>query len=238
VTSCRCDRPSCASGTAIGSSSADPAASRVELSEFGPAPIDDWTCYPGRRPGCSYLFCGDHVRVGEPLDVDAALRALRAPSLAERTAVLAYGSNACPSQLARKYAGASSFAIPMTRALVHDLAIVFSDHETRYGSMPATTMPSAGASTEVFVAWLDDAQLEALDRSEARNYERRTFDTDTHALQCDGPSPSSLLVYESLRGVFEHEGVVPGVAGIDTTYQGGPILAQTQVRQLRRARRT
>ncbi len=152
--------------------------------------------------------------------------------------VLAYGSNASPAQLARKYRDATcSVVIPMTRGWARNLAVGYSDHETRYGAVPATPVMSSGVCTEVFVAWLDPEQLIDLDRSEARNYERRPFDLGVHELYvADGPQPIEVDVYVSTRGVFTHDRVTPGVAGIDTTYRAGPLLTQTEVRRLRTAR--
>jgi hypothetical protein len=167
------------------------------------------------------------------------LAELDVPPMAERQAVLAYGSNASPAQLARKYRHATcSRVIPMTRGWVRHLAVVYSDHETVYGAIPATPIVSADVCTEVFVAWLDDEQLFDLDRSEGRNYERRAFDLRAHPLHVsDGPMPTEVDVYTSVRGIFTHDGVIPAVAGIDTTYRAGPLLTQNEVRTLRARRR-
>jgi hypothetical protein len=211
---------------------------RIDLAEFGPAPIDDWSCYPGRRTEFSFLFCGDHLRALDRIDFDEELRALDAPPLAARRAVLAYGSNACPAQLGRKHRdGTCSGIFPMARGWVRHLAVGYSDHQSRYGAVPATPITSDGVCTEVFVAWLDAEQLLDLDRSEARNYERRPLDLHAHELyMSDGPLPSAADVYVSTRGVLTFDGVRPGVAGIDTTYREGPLLTQPEVRRLRSAR--
>ncbi len=212
---------------------------RVELTEFEPAPLDDWSSYPGRRAEYSFVFCGDHLRALDRLDFDAELAVLAAAPLSHRRPVLAYGSNACPAQLARKYGDATcSPVIPMTRGWARNLAIGYSDHESRYGAVPATTMLSEGVYTEVFVAWLDAEQFLELDESEARNYERRPLDLVVHELYVsDGPRPSAVDVYVSKRGVFTYDGLTPGVKGIDTTYRAGPLLSQVEVRDLRSAAR-
>jgi hypothetical protein len=208
---------------------------KIDLAEFGPAPVDDWSCYPGRRTEFSYIFCGDHLRALDRIEFDAELRQLDAPPLADRRAVLAYGSNACPAQLERKYRDAScSRVIPMARAWMRQLAVGYSDHESLYGAVPATPIESDGVYTEVFVAWLDEEQLFDLDRSEARNYERRPLDLQAHELYVsDGPPPGTVDVFVSTRGVLAFDGVRPGVAGIATTYREGPLLTQAEVRRLR-----
>jgi hypothetical protein len=212
---------------------------RVELTEFEPAPLDDWSSYPGRRTEYSFVFCGDHLRALDRLDFDAELSVLGAAPLADRTPVLAYGSNACPAQLQRKYEHATcSPVIPMTRGWARNLAIGYSDHESRYGAVPATTIVSEGVYTEVFIGWLDAEQFVELDESEARNYERRPLDLVAHELYVsDGPSPPRVEVYESMRGIFTYDGLTPGVKGIDTTYRAGPLLSQAEVRDLRAAAR-
>jgi hypothetical protein len=209
---------------------------RIEPSRFGVAPLDDPDCYPGSRPDRSYLFCGDHL-LAAPIDLDVELDALGEPCLSDRHAVLAYGSNACPAQLQRKFASAAcSPIVPMTRAWAANLAVGFSNHVTRYGAVPATIFVSEGTRTEVFVAWLDHEQFDVMDRSEARNYERRAFDLDAHVLDiADGPIPTAVDVYVSTRGLLVHDGTTPAVYGIPTTYTAGPLLTQAEARRLWRS---
>jgi hypothetical protein len=211
---------------------------RVELDEFGTAPLDDPLCYPGLRTEYSYVFCGDHLRALDRIDFDVELAALGAAPLADRRPVLAYGSNACPAQLQRKYEQvACSPVVPMARAWAQNLAIGYSDHESRYGAVPATTIVSEGVHTEVFIAWLDAEQFVELDDSEARNYERRPLDLESHELYvADGPMPPAVDVYVSMRGVLTYDGLTPAVKGIDTTYRAGPLLSQAEVRELRARR--
>lgn len=211
-------------------------ARRVPVDEFGPAPIDDPDCYPGLRAAFSYVFCGDHLLALDQHDLDVELAALGAPGLHERTAVLAYGSNASPSQLARKYRDAStSSVIPMTHAWVRDLAVGFSDHQSSYGAVPATIFPAVGIRTEVFVGWLDPEQLAELDRTEGSAYDRMPLDLDVHPLHVtDGPAPDRVEVYACQSDLLVlDDGAVPAMKGIDTTYRAGPLLTQAEARALR-----
>lgn len=213
---------------------------RVELAEFGRAPIDHPDCYPGLRTQFSFVFCGDHLRALDRLDFDVELVALDAPLLCDRAPVLAYGSNASPAQLARKYRDASSSPIiPMTRAWTHNLAVGFSDHQAGYGAVPAAVFAAPDTYTEVFVAWLDPEQLADLDATEGSAYDRVHFDLDAHPLHvADGPSPDCVEVYESRRDLLVLEdGVVPAMRGIDTSYRAGPLLSQVEVKALRASNR-
>jgi hypothetical protein len=181
------------------------------------------------------VFCGDHLIGLDRLDFDVELSRLAVAPLRDRHAVLAYGSNACPAQLRRKFLGAEcSPIVPMTRAWAEDLAVGYSDHVTQYGAVPATVFESEGACTEVFVAWFDPDQFAEVDRSEARNYERRPFDLSRHDLYvADGPAPEAVDVFVSTRGLFSRGGLTPAVKGIDTTYRAGPLLTQSEVSALR-----
>lgn len=201
------------------------------MSQFDPAPSVDPSCYPGRRPEHSYLLCGDHLLGLDRLDFDVELARLRAPAVRDRHPVLAYGSNACPAQLLRKFGRLGcSVVVPVTRAWLQGFAVVYSDHVSRYGAVPATLVPSDDTCTEVFVAWLDADQLVVMDRTEQVNYRRTPVDLDAHDLHvADGPVPTRLDAYVSLRGVLRLDGRVPGLAGIETTYRDGPLLTQAEV---------
>jgi hypothetical protein len=160
---------------------------------------------------------------------------LGAEPLERRRAVIAYGSNACPAQLAHKYDSTDqSNVVPMSRAWIDGMAIGYSDHVTTYGAVPANAFADPGVQTEVFVAWLDPEQLSRLDGSEGRNYRRQSLDLDSHQLRVvDGPRLNGADIYLSTHGLFTVDGVAPGMAGVQTTYAAGPLLTQLEVRRLR-----
>lgn len=109
--------------------------------------------YPFARPACSYLFAEGGMRpLGPDIDDD-------------RIPVVASGSNAAPDRLAAKF-GTDGGVIPVTRARLHDAAVVFAGHFTAYGAIPATLCPSPGAVTHVWITWLTSAQLLVMHRSE------------------------------------------------------------------------
>lgn len=111
-------------------------AARIRLAE----------AYPYERPRHSYLF------------VDGEARPLGEPPSSARVPVIAAGSNAAPARLAAKFAGWSA-AIPVTRATLHDHAVVYAAHFSSYGAVPATLHPAPGARSEVFVTWLTADEL-------------------------------------------------------------------------------
>jgi len=83
----------------------------------------------------------------------------------ERIPVVASGSNAAPERLLAKF-GHDNGTIPVTRAVLHDFAVVFAGHFTAYGAIPATLTPRPKASTDVWITWLTPAQLDVMHKSE------------------------------------------------------------------------
>ena len=117
-------------------------------------PIRFAEAYPFARPASCFLFRDGGIHPLPPGWRDG-----------DRTPVVAIGANAAPRRLAQKFIGPHE-AIPVTRARLHDHAVVFSAHYSSYGALPATVWPADGALTEVFVTWLDPDQLERMHRSE------------------------------------------------------------------------
>jgi len=80
--------------------------------------------------------------------------------------VLAFGSNAAPEQLRRKYADHDEVRFVVTRATLKDYDVVYSAHLTSYGAVPATLAPSVGTVLETWITWLDDDQLSHMHQTE------------------------------------------------------------------------
>ncbi len=99
--------------------------------------------YPFDLPEGSYLF---GAVPGHRTDLE------------DRVPVLALGSNAAPSQLARKFPRLDA-PIPVARAVLQDHAVVYSAHFSKYGSLPASLTRLEGALAYVFVTWLTPTQL-------------------------------------------------------------------------------
>lgn len=101
--------------------------------------------------------------------VDALLAALGigvVPPLPERTPVLAYGSNAAPAQLGRKFGHLPDAVIPVLQADVSGIDVVYSAHITRYGAIPATLAASPGTVLHAAMTWLTADQLAVMHESE------------------------------------------------------------------------
>ena len=95
-----------------------------------------------------------------------------APPAAARTPVLAVGSNASPAQVRRKMANAGRpTQVPITAVTVGGLAVGVSAHVSRPGYLPATPVPDPAAESKLWVLWLDNVALAAVDATEP-NYHR------------------------------------------------------------------
>jgi hypothetical protein len=114
--------------------------------------IEHAESYPFSRPACSYLFEDGRMH---PLPEDACQ---------DRFPIVASGSNASPTRLFSKFG--RDHDIPVTRAVLHDFAVVFAGHFTAYGAIPATLCPHPGAHTEAWITWLTPEQLTIMHRSE------------------------------------------------------------------------
>ena len=145
--------------------------------------------YPFPRPGYSFLYVdGEAWRLrslGESLE-DAEVeidgqtvqagsvlrqRGLAAPApLSQRTPVLAYGANAAPERLQRKFAPVGPAVFPVLQARLHGFDVVHAAHISSYGAVPATIAPSPGTVCDIAITWLDDRELTRMHETEFRRH--------------------------------------------------------------------
>ncbi|WP_043677719.1 hypothetical protein [Streptomyces xylophagus] len=167
------------------------------------APREDPLSYPGAWPTESGLLLGDRLL---PLDDH--------PPYANRTPVLAIGSNACPGQLRHKMAefGIDS-PVPMLKVRVTGVDVGVSAHVSRVGYVSASPVKGPGVVRELFVTWFDARQLAVVDASEGA-YDRVwlpgsgsgsefRFDTDS------GELLPGVYVYVNRHGVLRDGTGVP-----------------------------
>lgn len=119
------------------------------------APREEPLSYPGAWPSESALLDGNRL-----LPLDTLL-------FEDRRPVLSVGSNACPAQLVHKMAERGvECRIPMVRARVTGIGIGVSAHVSLLGYLSASPYHSPGATADLFLTWLDEAQLAVVDASE------------------------------------------------------------------------
>ncbi|EFL23169.1 conserved hypothetical protein, partial [Streptomyces himastatinicus ATCC 53653] len=131
---------------------------------FGDVPAEVPLIYPGRPVTTPTLLTGGELH---PLDLTLLER------YRQRHPVIAVGSNASPAQLHYKLSRPGHPAtVPMVPVLVHGIAVGCSAHIGRYGYVASAPYGDPAARTPLVVSWLDDAQLDAVDRTEVPNYQR------------------------------------------------------------------
>lgn len=124
-----------------------------------------------------------------------------------RTPVLAVGSNQSPEQILRKFQGPEWSPIACEKCVLSDFDTVFSAHITSYGSIAAALHPSPGTTVNLFVNWLDDAQLDAMHPTEL-GHENYVFARLMNIeLKIDnGPTLSDVYFYRGNAGAYAPEG--------------------------------
>lgn len=141
--------------------------------------------------------------------IEQALAAEGVAPLAERTLVVAVGSNQTPQTIARKY-HRSGRRIPVTtpfvRCTVRDLAVGHVAHTAAPGYVPAAPYRAVGERMELVATWFDDEQLAVVDETEP-NYDRlRLRAEDAPVTLATGERPAHVDVYASRWGVIARDG--------------------------------
>ena len=139
-------------------------------------------------------------RLGDLLN--EGLHAARAAGLARRTPVLGVGSNRSDVVMAAKFAELGvSCVLALTSVRVGNLGVGHSAHVSRRGYLAAAPIRDPGGWVDLTMGWLDEAQLEALDRTEP-NYERVELSTCDHPLTGFGADRPGFWVYRSRWGLL------------------------------------
>ena len=213
--------------------------------------------YPFARPPYSFVFAQGRaleiVEAGADPLADSLLRldgrvmpasealaelgVADAAPFAGRIAVLGYGSNAAPEQLARKFRDApGAAAIPVLRARLADHDVVYSAHFARYGSIAATLAVSPGTTVDLAVLYLGPAELERIHETELGAYDFGTLGDARLSMPAGMPAPAPLWVYLSRRGGVAHEGRPLALAEVAAEGRRFPALAQQRVLEMARDR--
>ena len=169
------------------------------------------------------------------------LTALDDPALlVGRTAVLSVGSNRAPVQLHRKFGDEA--IVPVTPAILHDCDIVHAATVSYYGAVSCTAFPSRGTDVMLNVAWLDDAQLAIMHRTEAvgvaYDYVRMLTGTVTH-LPVPAAGGDIVVAAQPVFGYSARSGVLDlgagqpgGLSRIPARNRQFPTLAQDSAASL------
>ena len=201
---------------------------------FHDDPIDQPLTYPGRVPDTSGVLIDDRFLPlevidgksgedwvteldGSPIRLAVLMERFRSEPLSGRVPVVAVGSNAAPSQMLRKFVRCSVRpVVPMTLADVHGIVPGVSAHVSVPGYVPAVPVEAPGNTSQLFVLWLDDAQVRALDATEP-NYTRRILSAERFPVDLvSGVRIAPCFVYVGKHGYL-----------VNTVGQPRPLLNQT-----------
>jgi hypothetical protein len=150
---------------------------------------------------------------------------------AERTPLIAYGSNASPAVLARKLAGDPD-PVAVVRASLSGFDVVYSAHIAAYGSIPATLRRSLGTEAPVFVAFPTPAQLDLISETEG-NYGLELLGGVECRLE-SGEALTEASAYLSRHGCLEVRGTAAALAAVRS--KGRAFAELSQRRALEHAR--
>ncbi|MCX5085325.1 MULTISPECIES: hypothetical protein [unclassified Streptomyces] len=102
-----------------------------------------------------------------PVPLNYALMSANQTLVGDRFPVISVGSNACPAQLRHKMEGLGvSSTIPIVKARVTGIGVGVSAYVSPLGYVSASPFHTPGLSMDLFITWLDAAQLEIVDASE------------------------------------------------------------------------
>ena len=182
--------------------------------------------YPFPVPGRSYVFWN-----GQPVNMpeDGFDRA-------DRTPVLAAGSNQSHEQLARKYSILPGHVeIPVQKGMLRDFDSVYAAHLAGYGSVPSTFYPSAGTRVTTYVLWLDDSQLNRMHETE-RNYTFDRLETVTVEIDDEGEVLREAHAYTAKIGCVNYDGLPVALAEIKAHGRTLPSMSQPEMLDFVRSR--
>lgn len=162
--------------------------------------------YPWDPPEVSGVMDGDgFLPVGLATGLDQALADADAAPLESRSLVVSIGSNSSPAVMRRKFASYHrpvSPVLPLVRGRLHNIAVGHSAHVSRAGYIAAAPYPLTGECIPVWVSWLDDHQLLAVEQTEP-NYRRIRLDAEACPLELGhGEYPEDYSLFTSRWGVL------------------------------------
>lgn len=202
---------------------------QLSAREFGPDQLAHAVGYPWSRPARSYRLRGSRVELLDDIAPDE--RAVLLSRLPEgRSPLLAFGSNAAPSALERKFAhfpGEEDRTVVVVAGHLHDFDVGAAAQPTVYGSLPATLFPSPGTAVRAAILWVTPAQFTQLAWSEISYHLGRLstpFRADEPGLAFD-----DVLAFASRFGAFSPEGRTVALAAVPARARTAPALTQQEL---------
>ncbi len=224
-----------------------------------PAPRDDPLLYPGQRPADSFLlaegtvwplsFVADAVGSaaslihatfpsegdGDARRIDRFLAAKGLAPLAERFAVIGYGSNTVPGQLVSKFG--PDAVVPVVFGTIPGSDIVYNLISDQGYAFAEISLNVNGTEGRVGVTFLDEAQLKVM-RTTEQNYRLAYCPAEVKLASGDlltgGPSGNGYL-FAGFRKVWVPPGLASPIPVAELPAAGRTRSALTQVETLQLA---
>jgi hypothetical protein len=195
----------------------------VEPRDYGAEQLEHALGYPWERPKRSYLLQDDLVS-----DVDAALIERHS---AGRHPILAFGSNAAPSALIRKFA---HFEDPYDREILvlagdlHDFDVGAAATVAIYGAMPATIFASPDTKVRAAVLFATPAQATQLTWSELSYFFGHLTDVRFEVDEAD-VEVTEVIAYVNRFGAFAPDGDPIALAAVPARDRTVAALGQREL---------
>ena len=138
-----------------------------------------------------------------------------------------------PDNFTRKFSdqrfvdpGSPNGCIPVLRAVVDDVDVVYGAHLAEYGALPATLLETPGACAHVFVTWLTSMQLERMNETEGlgHSYQLRRIG----GVRSQGEVVDAAMSYVMVAGVAVLGGGPLGLVSINAPGSSWPRATQRQ----------
>jgi hypothetical protein len=189
--------------------------------------------YPGRWPTTSILLTEHtHHELRPDMVLDDALAGHGVAPMAERTPVVAVGSNASPAQLRHKFGTTgTSLVMPLVLTEIEGLASVFSPNVSSVGYLPTTALIAPGLRDRLFVQWLDREQLARLDATEG-GYQRPQLPAGVRVTGSSGQAITGCHAYVDDKGYLVDDEGRPRRLGDQRALLTDLLARSAQLRQV------
>lgn len=196
--------------------------SSFHIENFSPAPIQKPIAYPGKRPQISFVFEKEfitpiQIKGGKKIEesliqknedrkttLEKYLEQSETNNLKDRYMVIGYGSNVNPAQLQIKFKNIEGI-IPVLKGQLKDYDVAFAAFSSPYGAIPATIEQSKGTTVEVWANFLDEKQMELMDKTEGRENNYWLVKIDTEIILENGERFSPVYSYLATSGVLSYK---------------------------------
>lgn len=187
----------------------------VPARECGAEQLEHGLAYPWARPARSYVLRGEHVELFDDM-AEAERRQTVVAFARDRHPILAFGSNAAPSALTRKFA---HFADDRDQEILvlagdlHEFDVGPAATVAAYGALPATLFASPGTAVRAAVLYTTAAQATQLTWSELSYFFGRLDDVRFEVDEAD-VEITAVLAYASRFGTFSPGGERVALAAV------------------------